>query len=83
MKSFKKLYATMKESIDFVDLFSHNSAQRALERQSERTPRALGHSRHKGNQVLETLGQSTDTQAVMCSGTRGTRGFLFSRLTWF
>ena len=38
MKSFKKLYATMKESIDFVDLFSHN---REAIRENSDSPWAL------------------------------------------
>lgn len=57
MKSFKKLYATMKESIDFVDLFSHNSAQRALGH-SKGTREAIREN-SESPWALEAQGQSS------------------------
>ena len=57
MKSFKKLYVTMKKSIDFVDLFSQNSAQRALGH-SKGTRGAIKEN-SESTWALETQGQSS------------------------
>ena len=68
-------------------LKGHLSTQKAL-KHSKGTPKSLGHSRYLGTWTLEALGYSKETLALGHLNTRrtighsGTRGTLFSRLTW-